>query len=104
MNHIQKFIIVCGSLRCTIKNDFLKKKGQPKNVQSKELLKKNLMLILDWNHPEIALAEIFQREGSYKLDVDKSMFEKALLKKNREEAAAIYLFLSFIFHSLINLF
>ena len=44
------------------------------------------MLILDWNHPEIALAEIFQREGSYKLDVDKSMFEKALLKKNREEA------------------
>lgn len=40
-------------------------------------------IILDWNRPDIALNEIFQREGSYKLDVDKSMFEKSLLKKNR---------------------
>jgi hypothetical protein len=73
-------------------------KGQPCNGQSKELLKKNLMLILDWNYPEIALSEIFQREGSYKLDVDKAMFEKALLKKNREEFIEIFLDQGFQIH------
>jgi hypothetical protein len=77
-------------------------KSQLNNLQSKELLKKNLMLILDWNHPDIALSEIFQREGSYKLDVDKAMFEKALLKKNREEFIEIFLDQGFQIHRFLN--
>ena len=76
--------------------------GQPSNGQSKELLKKNLMLILDWNHPDIGLSEIFQRDGSSKLDVDKSMFEKALLKKNREEFIEIFLDQGFQIHRFLN--
>ena len=78
--------------------------GQPANgqMQSKDILKRNLMLILDWNHPEIALSEIFQREGSYKLDVDKAMFEKALLKKNREEFIEIFLDQGFQIHRFLN--
>ena len=60
------------------------------------------MLILDWNHPDIALSEIFQREGSYQLDVDKAMFEKALLKKNREEFIEIFLDQGFQIHRFLN--
>ncbi len=75
-------------------------KSQPNNQQSKELLKKNLMLILDWNRPDIALSEIFQHDNcSYKLDVDKSMMEKSLLKKNREEFIEIFLDQGFLIHS-----
>lgn len=59
-------------------------------------------LMLDWNRFDIALTEIFQREGSYKLDVDKSMFEKALLKKNREEFIEIFLDQGFQIHRFLN--
>jgi len=59
-------------------------------------------IILDWNRFDIALTEIFQREGSYKLDVDKSMFEKALLKKNREEFIEIFLDQGFQVHHFLN--
>ena len=77
--------------------------SQPHNERSKELLKKYVMpIILDWNRPEIALAEIFQREGSYKLEVCKMMFEKALLKKNREEFIEIFLDQGFQIHHFLN--
>lgn len=81
----------------------MKSKGQPNNEQCKEFFKKNLMpIILDWNRFDIALSEIFQREGNYKLDVDKSMFEKALLKKNREEFIEIFLDQGFQIHRFLN--
>jgi hypothetical protein len=80
-------------------------KGQPHKAKSKELLKKYIMpIILDWNRPELALSEIFQREGSYKLEVDKMMFEKALLKKNREEFIEIFLDQGFQIHQFLNHF
>ena len=46
--------------------------------------------------------EIFQREGSHKLDVDKHMFEKALLIKNREEFIEIFLDQGFQIHRFLN--
>jgi hypothetical protein len=61
-------------------------------------------IILDWNRPELALSEIFQREGSYKLEVDKVMFEKALLKKNREDFIEIFLDQGFQIHHFLNHF
>jgi hypothetical protein len=73
------------------------------NEKSKEMLKRYLMpIILDWNKPEIALTEIFQREGSFKLEVDKMMFEKALLKKNREDFIEIFLDQGFQIHHFLN--
>jgi hypothetical protein len=60
------------------------------------------MLTLDWNRPDIALSEIFQSESSYKLEVDKVMFEKALLKNNREEFIEIFLDQGFQVHRFLN--
>ncbi len=81
-------------------NLLFRTEGQPS--QSKELLKKNLMLILDWNRPDIAISEIFQRDSSSKLDIEKFMFEKALLKKDREEFIEIFLDQGFQIHRFLN--
>jgi hypothetical protein len=60
------------------------------------------MLILDWNRPEIAISEIFQRDSSSKLDIEKFMFEKALLKKDREDFIEIFLDQGFQIHRFLN--
>lgn len=60
------------------------------------------MLIMDWNRPDIALSEIFHRDNSSKLDVEKFMFERALLKKNREEFIEIFLDQGFQIHRFLN--
>jgi hypothetical protein len=65
-------------------------------------MKKNLMLIMDWNRPDIALSEIFHRDSSSKLDIEKFMFERALLKKNREEFIEIFLDQGFQIHRFLN--
>lgn len=59
-------------------------------------------LVLDWNRPEIASAEIFQHDSVSKIEVDKLMFEKALLKKNREDFIEIFLDQGFQIHHFLN--
>ena len=66
-----------------------------------DLIRIEKILILN-GHPDIGLSEIFQRDGPSKLDVDKSMFEKALLKKNREEFIEIFLDQGFQIHRFLN--
>jgi hypothetical protein len=60
------------------------------------------MLIMDWNRPDIAISEIFQQDISSKLDIEKVMFEKALLKKDREEFIEIFLDQGFEIHRFLN--
>lgn len=71
-------------------------------TQWREQLHKDLQLTLDWNRPDLAFSEIFQRDDFGKLKIDKNLFDQALLKKDREEFVELFLDQNFQVHKFLN--
>jgi hypothetical protein len=61
-------------------------------------LKRNLQLTLDWNVPDLALSEIFQRDDDMKYSIPPDLFEKALLGKKLESFVDLFLDREFVLH------
>ncbi|CAF0831896.1 unnamed protein product [Rotaria sp. Silwood1] len=68
--------------------------GNKVNVQ----LKRNLLLTLDWNLPDLALSEIFQRDDDMKYSIQADLFDKALLGKKLEPFVDLFLDREFALH------
>ncbi len=64
------------------------------NVQ----LKRNLQLTLDWNLPDLALSEIFQRDDDMKYSIQIDLFDKAVLGKKLEPFVDLFLDREFALH------
>jgi hypothetical protein len=64
------------------------------NVQ----LRRNLELTLDWNLPDLALSEIFQRDDDMKYSIQAELFEKAILGKKLEPFVDLFLDREFALH------
>ena len=63
------------------------------NVQ----LKRNLLLTIDWNLPDLARSEIFQRDDM-KYSVQSDLFDKAILGKKLEPFVDLFLDQEFVLH------
>ena len=61
-----------------------------------------LRLTLDWGLVDLARSEIFPREDFTGYIIPNSLFEKALIEKNREEFIDLFLERNFILHTYIN--
>ncbi len=68
--------------------------GNKVNVQ----LKRNLLLTLDWNLPDLALSEIFQRDDDMKYSIPPDLFDKAVLGKKLEPFVDLFLDREFVLH------
>ena len=68
--------------------------GNKVNVQ----LKRNLLLTLDWNLPDLALSEIFQRDDDMKHSIQADLFDKAVLGKKLEAFVDLFLDREFALH------
>ncbi|XP_052792596.1 transient receptor potential cation channel subfamily M member 2-like isoform X1 [Mya arenaria] len=65
-----------------------------------EQFQNDLQLTIDWNRPDLAW-EIFQQDFT-KVRIDKKMFEKALLQKDREEFIDLFLTQGVRVHKFLN--
>ncbi|XP_052825070.1 transient receptor potential cation channel subfamily M member 2 [Octopus bimaculoides] len=70
--------------------------------QWREQLYKDLQLTLDWNRPDLACSEIFQREEFGKLKIDKNLFDQSLQRKDREDFVELFLDQNFQVHKFLN--
>ncbi|CAF2382637.1 unnamed protein product [Rotaria sp. Silwood2] len=61
-------------------------------------LKRNLVLTLDWNLPDLALSEIFQRNDDIRYTIPAELFDKAVLGKKLEPFVDLFLDRDFILH------
>ncbi|CAF4428057.1 unnamed protein product, partial [Rotaria socialis] len=61
-------------------------------------LKQNLSLTLDWNLPDLALSEIFQRDDNMKYTIQASLFDEAILGKKLESFVDLFLDRDFVLH------
>lgn len=61
-------------------------------------LKRNLLLTLDWNLPDLALSQIFQRDDETKHSISNELFDKALLGKKLEPFVDLFLDREFVLH------
>jgi hypothetical protein len=62
-------------------------------------LKRNLFLTLDWNLPDLALSEIFQRDDvDMKYSIQPDLFDKALLGEKLEQFVSLFLDQEFALH------
>lgn len=68
--------------------------GNKVNVQ----LKRNLQLTLDWNLPDLALSQIFQRDDDMKYSIPTDLFDKAVLGKKLEPFVDLFLDREFSLH------
>jgi hypothetical protein len=68
--------------------------GNKVNVQ----LKRNLLLTLDWNLPDLALSEIFQRDDDMKYSIQTELFDKAILGEKLEPFIDLFLDREFALH------
>nr|XP_046916059.1 transient receptor potential cation channel subfamily M member 2-like [Dermatophagoides farinae] len=68
------------------------------------LIRKDLYLTLDWNCPLVALDEVLSRNPSYNLQLEKSIFELAVLKSNREDFVDLFLTHGFKIHKYLTPF
>ncbi|WAQ99063.1 TMP2L-like protein, partial [Mya arenaria] len=69
-------------------------------VSMADQLQNDLQLTIDWNRPDIAW-QIFQQDTT-KVRIDKKMFEKALLRKDREEFIDLFLTQGIRVHKFLN--
>ncbi|CAF1266771.1 unnamed protein product [Rotaria sordida] len=65
-------------------------------------IKQNLQLTLDWNLPDLALSEIFQRYDDMKYSIEEELFDQAILKKNHETFVDLFLDREFVLHRYLN--
>ncbi|XP_060598129.1 transient receptor potential cation channel subfamily M member 6-like [Ruditapes philippinarum] len=89
MRDLDKYI-----LRALFKSEKPDGKGQMEQLQN------DLQLTIDWNRPDLAW-EIFQQDFT-KVRIDKKMFEKALLQKDREEFIDLFLSQGVKVHKFLN--
>ncbi|CAF4956286.1 unnamed protein product [Rotaria sp. Silwood1] len=68
--------------------------GSKVNIQ----LKRNLLLTLDWNLPDLALSEIFQRDDNLRYTIQPELFDKAILGKKLEPFVDLFLDRDFVLH------
>ncbi|KPM03741.1 hypothetical protein QR98_0021750 [Sarcoptes scabiei] len=68
------------------------------------LVRKDLYLTLDWNCPIVALDEVLIKNPSFNLQLEKSIFEIAILKSNREEFVDLFLSHGFRVHKYLTPF
>ncbi|CAF1320961.1 unnamed protein product, partial [Rotaria sordida] len=61
-------------------------------------LKQNLSLTLNWNLPDLALSEIFQRNDNMKYTIQPSLFDEAILGKKLESFVDLFLDRDFVLH------
>lgn len=67
-----------------------------------ELFMKDLYLTLDWNCPHVARNEVLIKDPSSILKLEKSMFEAALTRPNREEFVDLFLSHGFRAHKFVT--
>lgn len=68
------------------------------------LIRKDLYLTLDWNCLHVALDDVLRRNPSYNLQLEKSIFEIALLRNNREDFVDLFLSHGFRVHKYLTPF
>ncbi|GFQ90467.1 protein ced-11, partial [Trichonephila clavata] len=65
-------------------------------------MQKDLLLTLDWNSPHVAMSEVFLKDPSNKFKVDKSIFEQAITRANREDFVDLFLRQGFQIHKYLT--
>ncbi|GFY71111.1 transient receptor potential cation channel subfamily M member 6 [Trichonephila inaurata madagascariensis] len=65
-------------------------------------MQKDLLLTLDWNSPHVAMSEVFLKDPSNKFKVDKSIFEQAITRANREDFVDLFLKQGFQIHKYLT--
>lgn len=80
-----------------------KSQNRQNNLDS-NLIRKDLYLTLDWNCPMVALDEVLSRNPSYNLQLEKSIFEIAILKADREDFVDLFLTHGFRVHKFLTPF
>lgn len=76
----------------------LQSQTQLSGKQGKAQLERNLRLTLDWNCPDLALSEIFQRDDYTQLEIKNNIFENAILRADREDFIELFLDQGFYVH------
>lgn len=71
---------------------------------NENLIRKDLYLTLDWNCLHVALDEVLRRNLSYNLQLEKSIFEIALLRDDREDFVDLFLSHGFRIHKYLTPF
>ena len=87
-----------GDLDKYILTALLQSQTQLSGKQGKAQLDRNLRLTLDWNCPALALSEIFQRDDYTQIEIKHSIFERALLRLDREDFVELFLDQGFYIH------
>ncbi|GFY38635.1 transient receptor potential cation channel subfamily M member 2 [Trichonephila inaurata madagascariensis] len=63
-------------------------------------LKRDLLLTIDWNCPQLAVTKVFYKDPSFMIEND--VFEQTLLSKDREEFISMFLDHGFEIHKYMN--
>ncbi|XP_055336470.1 transient receptor potential cation channel subfamily M member 3-like [Paramacrobiotus metropolitanus] len=72
-------------------------------INQRKAIRKNLLLTVMWNRPDLARSEIFQRDFSIaNLRIDPDIFEQALLLRDREEFVDLFLEQNFAVSSFVT--
>ncbi|XP_054160848.1 transient receptor potential cation channel subfamily M member-like 2 [Oppia nitens] len=75
---------------------------QMNEMVSSENFLKDLELTMDWNCPEVANNMLFVKNSGNTSKLDKSLFESALIRPNREEFIDLFLSLGFQIHKFLS--
>lgn len=63
---------------------------------------RNIRLTIDWNCPQLALTDIFQRNDYSHIEIKNNLFEKAICTQNREEFVQLFLDQGFSIHRFLG--
>jgi hypothetical protein len=80
----------------------LLKSRQSTETHSTENFHKDLELTMDWNCAHVAKDMIFAKNANNIIKLDKSKFESALIRSNREEFVDLFLTLGFQLHKFLS--
>ena len=80
----------------------LLKSRHSNDMISNENFLKNLELTLDWNCPDVAKNVIFAKNAKSIINLDKNLFESALIHPNREDFIELFLSLGFQLHKFVS--
>lgn len=75
-----------------------------KDTLDANLLRKDFYLTLDWNCAHVALDEVLRRNPGYNLQLEKNIFELALVRDNREDFVDLFLSHGFKIHKYLTPF
>ncbi|XP_037570265.1 LOW QUALITY PROTEIN: transient receptor potential channel-like [Dermacentor silvarum] len=78
------------------------KAQRPERILRYNQMKKDLMLTIDWNCPDVAMSQVFLKDPSCKFQVDRDIFEEALVRPGREDFVHIFLERGFRVHKYLT--